>query len=42
MGLALTSPAFAPGGEIPTLFTCEGSDISPPLEWTGVPDGTNG
>jgi Raf kinase inhibitor-like YbhB/YbcL family protein len=42
MGLALTSPAFAPGGEMPALFTCEGSDISPPLEWTGVPDGTKG
>jgi Raf kinase inhibitor-like YbhB/YbcL family protein len=42
MGLALTSPAFAPDGEIPTLFTCEGSDVSPPLEWTGVPDGTKG
>ncbi|MCG6923965.1 MAG: YbhB/YbcL family Raf kinase inhibitor-like protein [Acidobacteria bacterium] len=42
MGLALTSPAFAPGGEIPTLFTCEGSDVSPPLVWTGVPDGTKG
>lgn len=42
MGLTLASPAFAPGGEIPTLFTCEGSDVSPPLEWTGVPDGTQG
>jgi Raf kinase inhibitor-like YbhB/YbcL family protein len=40
MGLALTSPAFGPGGEIPTLFTCEGRDVSPLLEWTGVPDGT--
>jgi Raf kinase inhibitor-like YbhB/YbcL family protein len=40
MGLALTSPAFAPGADVPVLFTCEGSDISPPLEWTGVPDGT--
>jgi Raf kinase inhibitor-like YbhB/YbcL family protein len=40
MGLALASPAFAPGADIPTLFTCEGSDISPPLEWTGMPDGT--
>lgn len=40
MGLALTSPAFGPGADIPTLFTCEGSDISPPLEWTGMPDGT--
>jgi Raf kinase inhibitor-like YbhB/YbcL family protein len=40
MGLSLTSPAFGPGADIPALFTCEGSDISPPLEWTGVPDGT--
>ncbi len=37
MALTLTSPAFAPGGEIPALFTCEGSDVSPALEWTGVP-----
>jgi Raf kinase inhibitor-like YbhB/YbcL family protein len=40
MGLVITSPAFAPGADVPTLFTCEGSDISPPLEWTGAPDGT--
>ena len=40
MELVLTSPAFAPGAEIPTPFTCEGRDISPLLEWTGVPDGT--
>jgi len=38
MSLALTSPAFAPGGEIPTLFTCEGRDLSPALDWTGVPE----
>ncbi len=40
MALALTSPAFAPGGEIPTLFTCEDRDISPALEWTTLPEGT--
>lgn len=40
MGLTLTSPAFAAGGEIPTLFTCEGGDLAPPLEWTDVPPGT--
>jgi len=40
MGFALSSPGFAAGGDIPALFTCEGSDISPPLEWTGVPPGT--
>ena len=37
MALALSSPAFAPGGAIPALFTCEGRDVSPPLDWTGVP-----
>jgi Raf kinase inhibitor-like YbhB/YbcL family protein len=38
MGLAVSSPAFAPGGEIPALFTCEGRDLSPALDWTGVPE----
>jgi Raf kinase inhibitor-like YbhB/YbcL family protein len=39
MGFELTSPAFTPGGAIPALYTCEGSDVSPPLEWTRVPAG---
>jgi hypothetical protein len=34
----LSSPAFAPGGEIPALFTCEDRDVSPALDWTGVPE----
>jgi hypothetical protein len=34
----LSSPAIAPGGEIPALFTCEGQDLSPALDWTGVPE----
>jgi Raf kinase inhibitor-like YbhB/YbcL family protein len=38
MALALTSPAFTPGGEIPALFTCEGRDVSPALDWTGGPE----
>ena len=37
MALSLSSPAFSAGGEIPALFTCQGRDISPALEWTGVP-----
>ena len=37
MSLTLTSPAFAPGGEIPARYTCEGDDVSPALEWSGVP-----
>ena len=39
MALSLSSPAFPAGGEIPELFTCEGRDLSPALEWTGVPEG---
>jgi len=39
MPMTLTSPAFAAGGEIPEPFTCEGPDVSPALDWTGVPEG---
>lgn len=40
MPFALTSPAIPPGGAIPAEYTCDGSDISPPLVWSGVPGGT--
>nr|WP_315598911.1 YbhB/YbcL family Raf kinase inhibitor-like protein [uncultured Cupriavidus sp.] len=40
MPLTLTSTAFAHGGEIPTVHTCEGADQSPPLAWSGLPPGT--
>ncbi len=40
MPLTLTSTAFAENGAIPREYTCEGQDISPPLAWAGVPDGT--
>ena len=40
MALTLTSSAFAPGGKIPSTYTCEGDDLSPPLAFAGVPDGT--
>ncbi|TDF64571.1 YbhB/YbcL family Raf kinase inhibitor-like protein [Cupriavidus sp. L7L] len=40
MPLILTSPAFAQGGEIPTVHTCEGTDVSPPLSWSGLPPST--
>jgi hypothetical protein len=36
--IQLTSPAFADGETIPERFTCDGDDISPSLEWSGVPD----
>lgn len=38
MPLAIKSTAFAPNGPIPTKYTCEGEDVSPPLEWSGVPE----
>jgi Raf kinase inhibitor-like YbhB/YbcL family protein len=38
MSLVLTAAAFAAGGAIPAVFTCEGRDISPALAWTGVPE----
>jgi Raf kinase inhibitor-like YbhB/YbcL family protein len=37
MVLQIRSPAFAHQQEIPSRFTCEGEDVSPPLEWSGVP-----
>ncbi len=40
MPLLLTSPAFAPGGAIPAEYTCDGTDISPPLGWSGAPPAT--
>ena len=40
MAMNLMSPAFNEGGQIPSKYTCEGEDISPPLKWDGVPEGT--
>jgi len=38
--LELRSSAFADGEAIPSAYTCEGADRSPPLEWNTPPDGT--
>ncbi len=38
--LVLESPAFAAMATIPARYTCEGVDVSPPLRWSGVPEGT--
>ena len=35
--MKITSSAFQEGGNIPSKFTCDGSDTSPPLQITGVP-----
>lgn len=39
MALRLESTAFGQGQRIPTKHTCDGSDVSPPLRWTGAPEG---
>ncbi|NVB84318.1 MAG: YbhB/YbcL family Raf kinase inhibitor-like protein [Kofleriaceae bacterium] len=38
--LEVTSPAFQPDGSIPSKYTCDGDGISPPLNWSHVPDRT--
>src|SRR5271165_4223647 len=40
MPLKIESSAFAPGAEIPIRYTGEGEDLSPPLAWSGLPQGT--
>lgn len=40
MEITITSSAFSQGGMIPAEYTCDGSDISPPLSWSDVPDST--
>src|SRR5947208_12660108 len=40
--LRISSPAFDGHGRIPERHTGDGDDVSPPLEWSGVPDGTKG
>jgi Raf kinase inhibitor-like YbhB/YbcL family protein len=39
MSIKLTSTAFDEGGMIPAEYTCDGQNISPPLAWSGVPEG---
>jgi Raf kinase inhibitor-like YbhB/YbcL family protein len=42
--MTLNSTAFHQNGDIPSKYTCEGEagvrDVSPPLAWEGVPNGT--
>ncbi len=40
MSLQLTSTAFAHEQMIPEVYTCDGKDMSPPLEWSSAPDST--
>jgi len=38
--IELTSTAFAEGQPIPRKYTGEGADVSPPLSWSALPQGT--
>jgi len=40
MAFKLTSAVFTHGEAIPTLYTCDGEDLSPPLSWSGAPEAT--
>ena len=39
--IELKSPAFTNGGRLPERFTADGDGVSPPLFWTGLPEGTH-
>jgi Raf kinase inhibitor-like YbhB/YbcL family protein len=39
MALELRSDAIQDGRPIPTKYTGDGDDVSPPLQWSGAPDG---
>jgi Raf kinase inhibitor-like YbhB/YbcL family protein len=40
MSFSLKTTAFAVGGEIPKKYTCDGTDVSPALNWNDAPAGT--
>lgn len=35
--ITVTSPAFTANGQIPSEYTCEGMELSPPMRWSNVP-----
>ena len=38
--MKLSSAAFREGQRIPVEYTCDGANVSPPLQWTDAPAGT--
>jgi len=39
MSMKISSKTFADGAAIPARHTADGQDLSPALEWSGLPDG---
>ena len=40
MTIRLSSPAFTDLGAVPRQYTCDGADLSPPLDWADLPSDT--
>ena len=40
MAFKITSRAFKDGEMIPAHYTCQGENVSPPLDWSDAPEGT--
>ena len=38
--LGITSPAFREGEAIPDIYSCDGENVSPMIQWQSVPEGT--
>jgi len=35
----IVTPAFVRNGQIPAAYTCDGENLSPPLTFSGIPEG---
>jgi hypothetical protein len=40
MDIKISSAAFEEGGMIPAKYTCDEEDVSPPLAWDSIPEGS--
>lgn len=40
LAMDLHGPSFSHRGIIPKRYTCDGEDLSPALNWSGIPQGT--
>ena len=38
--MEIKSSAFTEGTLIPSIYTCDGKNVSPPLAWSNAPEGT--